>query len=305
MIRALSRRRFLTISALAGIGAALPAGAAPHAHWHGRAMGAETSLSLPGLDDGAARPVIRAVIRDLTRLERIFSLYRSDSQLVQLNETGVLNAPAAEMVDLLALCDRLHHATGGAFDPTIQPLWQVKAGMGRGISEAAARDLIGWDRVDLAPDRIRLTRLGMALTLNGVAQGYITDRIAALLRARGLRDVLVDMGEIVAMGDKDGVGGWTAAIAAPNGSVMKHIVLKDRALATSAPMGTVLDANAGVGHIVDPRRDIAEGQARLVTVSGPSAAVADGLSTAGCLLDETALSRAIRGFAGTKLEILI
>ena len=56
-------------------------------------------------------------------------------------------------------------------------------------------------------------------------------------------------------------------------------------IATSSPHGTVLDADGRVGHIVDPLGEGAPPQWRRVSVIHPSAAMADGLSTAFCLMD--------------------
>ncbi len=306
---ALTRRRFLTLSAAAWAGAA-SGGAAPVERWSGRALGAQCSMQLAGVAAGEAGSIFRAVEHELTRLERIFSLYRTDSQLVQLNRAGMLAFPAPEMLELLSLCDRLFHATQGAFDPTLQPLWMVyaRAGLQRSAAGAAglhdARSLIGWDRVRIAPDRIRFDRDGMALTLNGVAQGYITDRIAALLRQRGLSDVLIDMGEIAALGQHADGSDWYAGIAQPDGTVVARVTLRDRALATSAPAGTVLNAGLGIGHILDPRPAASPPVNRLVSVSAPQAAVADGLSTAGCLLSSAKLAQAIGSFPRATLEFL-
>ncbi|MCA8883850.1 MAG: FAD:protein FMN transferase [Rhodobacteraceae bacterium] len=306
----MTRRRFLTISAaVAGVG--LGGGAASaSARWTGRAMGAATSMQLAGFSDAEARPVFRAVERELARLERIFSLYRSDSQLVQLNRSAVLMAPAPEMLELLSLCGRLHNASAGAFDPTLQPLWQLYAAS---VSEdaapaagalRAAETLVGWQKVRYDRNAVRLNP-GMALTLNGVAQGYITDRVAALLRARGLRDVLIDMGEVSAMGQRADGRDWKAGIALPDGTLVDRVTLRDRALATSSPQGTVLDAREGVGHIIDPRRISRRPERQLISVSASSAAIADGLSTAGCLLSEAELSNALIVFPGTTLETII
>ena len=51
---------------------------------------------------------------------------------------------------------------------------------------------------------VRLRTKGMQLTLNGIAQGYITDGIAGLLKRNGFGDVLVHLGESHAMGTKPG-----------------------------------------------------------------------------------------------------
>ena len=52
----------------------------------------------------------------------------------------------------------------------------------------------------------------MALTLNGIAQGYIADRVVALLRAEGLSDVLVNTGELRALGGHPDGGGWPVSL---------------------------------------------------------------------------------------------
>ena len=44
----------------------------------------------------------------------------------------------------------------------------------------------------------------MGLTLNGIAQGYATDRVVAILRSEGIEHSLVDMGESRALGDGPG-----------------------------------------------------------------------------------------------------
>ena len=79
----------------------------------------------------------------------------------------------------------------------IQPLWLARA---EGRDETAARDLTGWQGVEWSPDEIRLTRPGMALTLNGIAQGLAADRLAEAATRHGLTEILIDAGETRAMG---------------------------------------------------------------------------------------------------------
>ncbi|MGR3761789.1 FAD:protein FMN transferase [Roseobacteraceae bacterium NS-SX3] len=297
----LTRRRFLTISASA---AALGASAVPSqaANWRGVALGARASMRLEGISAQSAAPLFAAVEAELARLEGIFSLYRPESQLSVLNGDGRLQAPAPELLDLLSLCSALHGATGGAFDPSIQPLW---AAVAQGAPKPAldrARVLSDWRGVRFDSAKVHFARPGMALTLNGVAQGAITDRIAALLRAQGYGNVLIDMGEIAALGSRAAGGGWRAGIAAPDGRVLQRVTLRDRALATSAPEGTRIGPDGAGGHILHP-----QGHAplhRLASVSAPSAAVADGLSTALCLLPEKAARQAVAQFPGARIELL-
>lgn len=296
-----TRRRFLAISAAFGL-AATPARAQAVTRWHGRALGANASMVLAGLSESQAQPILRAVELELSRLENIFSLYRDDSELVRLNATGRLTAPSPELLDVLSLSSALNKASNGAFDPTVQPVWLALA---QGGDPALAQDAVGWGNVRFDAGHVRLMRPGMGLTLNGIAQGYITDRIAALLRRRGLDRVLIDMGEIAALGTRPDGRDWQAGIGKPDGTILHHVALRDRALATSAPEGTRLPAAGRPGHIIDPANALAQARQKLVSVSAPSAAVADGLSTACCLMGREMAQSAVAGFAGAKIEMIV
>lgn len=285
----LSRRRFLTIAAA---GLACPAGAVAR-EWRGYALGADVRLKLAGDGDRAGR-IWRKVARELRRIEAQFSLF-ADSDLTRLNANGRLGWPSRDMLALMRLSDALHGATGAAFDPSVQPLWQAVA---RGQDRATARTHTGWHRVSVTEHEIRLPP-GMALTLNGIAQGFAADRLAALLRAEGFSDVLIDAGEIQALGraaNRD----WQAAIAGPKGGLLRRVSLHDRALATSSPMGTRIGDDQP--HILHP--DGRATQWNTVSVSAPSAALADGLSTAFCLMKRAEITAALAQFPGANIEFL-
>jgi len=301
MTYSLNRRRFLSISAAFGLTAGT-ARADEVIRWRGRALGAKTSMILTGIDATQAQPIFRAVEQELVRLENIFSLYREDSEITRLNASGSLSAPSPELLDVLSLCSALNKASGGAFDPTVQPVWRALA---QGNDPQQAQEAVGWDNVRFDTQRVAFMRPGMGITLNGIAQGYITDTIAALLRRRGLDNVLIDMGEIAAIGTRPDGRDWQAKISRPDGVIVHHVALRDRALATSAPLGTILRSEGKQGHIIDPRNVSAVPKRTLVSVSAPHAAVADGLSTACCLLDREIAQSVIANFTGAELEQII
>src|SRR5690606_9395837 len=72
--------------------------------------------------------------------------------------------------------------------------------------------LVGFDKIRFSRDRVSFSRAGMALTFNGIAQGYITDRVVDLLREGGIASSLVDMGEIRTLGVKPDKAPWTVAV---------------------------------------------------------------------------------------------
>lgn len=300
----MNRRRFLTITAgLAVAAAALPPGARAGelSVWRGTAIGSAATIAIaaPGAEQHLA-----AARAEIARLERVFSLYDAGSELARLNRDGSLAAPSLDLVECLSVAGQVHAASGGLFDPTVQPLWAAHAAAfaaGRAPREdeiAAARRLAGWDGVAFGPAAISL-RPGAALTLNGIAQGFIADRVVRVLRERGLRDLLVDTGEMRAAGQRAPGRAWEAEL--PGGG---RAGLGDRALATSAPLGTTFDQAGRVGHILDPRSGRAAASPwRTVSISAPSAVVADGLSTASCLMpDAAAIRSAAARLDGARLE---
>lgn len=284
----LTRRRMLAI--LAGVTGfpALPSGAlanTPSVDWRGAALGAEARIILR---HPAAETLLPGALAELNRLENIFSLYRADSDLSRLNRDGVLPRPTLEWLELLSLCSALHARTGGAFDPTTQALWALHArrfadGRAPGNDELArARALVGWQQVEFSPQHIRYRKPGMQMTLNGIAQGYIADKIAAFFRRHGIFDSLIHTGEIAALGVAPDGEAWQVTLAGRPG---RRIPVADAAVATSAPLGTTFDAAGTAGHIINPRNGRPGGRWATVSVLARSAAEADGLSTAFCLMD--------------------
>jgi thiamine biosynthesis lipoprotein len=145
----------------------------------------------------------------------------------------------------------------------------------------------------------------MALTLNGIAQGYVADRVAALLRAEGLTDVLVNTGEMRALGGHPDGGAWPVSFDDGRGRPAGSMELRDAALASSAPLGTAFDAEGRVGHILDPRSGRPAASAwRLVSVTARTAALADGLSTALCLMTRAEIDGTLAHFPDARLAYL-
>jgi FAD:protein FMN transferase len=106
---------------------------------------------------------------------------------------------------------------------------------------------IGHRQLRVSDDRVVFARRGMALTLNGIAQGYITDRVVALLRAGGVARTLVDLGEARAHGPHPAGRPWRAVLSDPATPERSwgEVDLADRALASSGDAGFVFDA---AGH---------------------------------------------------------
>jgi thiamine biosynthesis lipoprotein len=296
----LTRRRVIVIAATAAGSAFLAGGrtaaAGEPVRWHGSALGAQVSIDIYHPDRAEAARLVDRCVFDVRRLEQQFSLYQADSAISTLNRTGILVAPDADMVALLKASLLFAGITGGAFDPTVQPLWQLYAdhftserpdsdGPSRQkLTEALAK--VGYVGLRVSEDRIALARHGAAITLNGIAQGYATDRVVERLRKAGLSTTLVNMGEIRAIGARPEGTPWRVGLADPErpGVVTETIDLVDRAVATSAGAGFRFDDSGRFTHLFDPATGRSPSRYSTVSVMAPTATEADALSTAFSLM---------------------
>jgi thiamine biosynthesis lipoprotein len=301
--RLLTRRRALTITAGAAGCFALGSGSGAGAvyEWHGTALGAEGTILIDGIEPDVARRLVGLALGEIERLERVFSLYRPDSEVSRLNRTGRLDRPSHDMRVLLDRSLSYWSATGGAFNPAVQPLWQFlsrhfAADPSAGDPDA---DMLGETarlcdagRIRIAADGIRLAP-GMALTFNGIAQGYITDAVADLFRAEGLEHVLVQLGELRALPGH----AWRVAI----GGSRYEAELVDGALATSEPAGTPLSADGRWHHLIDPRTGHSGSGLTSVSVAAARACLADALSTGLAVSGEPAIASIATAFPGAAI----
>jgi thiamine biosynthesis lipoprotein len=318
----IARRRFIGITAAAAGLALLPLGGRARAEasvvtWQGAALGAAATLQIHHHDRAAAERLVSQAIAEIHRLEGLFSLYRGDSALVELNLRGVLDAPASEMVELLGEARGVYELTGGVFDPTIQPLWALYANHFSRPGAApdgpppdelrAALAKVDYRQVLLSRDRIGFGRRGMALTLNGIAQGYITDKVVELLRSGGIEHSLVDMGESRALGHRSDGRPWTVGLADPDHPerIADTVPLVDRAVATSGQSGFRFDRAGRFNHLLDPATGRSASRYRSVTVIMPTATAADALSTAFSLMPVEAIGATLKTLRDGEARIIL
>jgi thiamine biosynthesis lipoprotein len=174
----------------------------------------------------------------------------------------------------------------------VQPLWELYAShfaanpddvAGPPVNRIkAARRRVDYRALALDGARVGFLRPGMAATLNGIAQGYITDRVADLLRAAGFASVLVQLGEIVAGAPRSDGRAWSVGVPDPLApdQVIETVDAVDLAIATSSGFATRFDAAGRHHHLFDPATGQSAHRCASVTVLAPRATAADALSTA-------------------------
>lgn len=317
-----TRRRALTILAGAAMGGLVASTARASETssereriWEGVALGADARIVLQGFAPKDADALIADCQAEVARLEAVFSLHDAGSALALLNRHGRLDDAPDDLLDLVARAHRFHTLSGGAFDPSVQPLWELYAAHFRdhpadengppadAVRAAVAR--VGFDRIEVRGRGIGMPA-GMRLTLNGIAQGYITDRVTDLLRARGARHVLVDLGEFRAAGPKLDGSPWRVGLRNPAKPLRLDgaVPLTANALATSGGYGTPFDAAGYYHHLFDPHTGACARRTLSVSVVAPTATEADALSTAFSIMDRSAIAEVLKELPQTGIRLI-
>ena len=256
------------------------------------AMACRVEVLLPA-DAAGDVACAREALAEADRIEAAWSVFRGDSQLTRINRAAA-TAPCQvdpELWRLLDRCRSLTRATEGAFDITATPLsrcWRLLTREGAVPTPealAGARACTGMGLVELTGadeepgGTVRFAREGVELNLGAIGKGYAVGRIAARLRAAGVRQALVSAGDssIEAVGAP--AGGWPISLRGHAAGV--RLWLRHGTVATSgAGEQGFVSGGARLGHVLDPRTGWpARGVARVAVVA-PDAADADALATA-------------------------
>ena len=254
----------LPMSKSSALGATVPGGALRVVRWNG--LGTRCEVQYVCDDDRLASAFESEVVGWVGAFEAKYSRFRPDSLVSRINAAagqGWVQIDA-EMEQFLDLSGSLFQLSQGVLDVTALPLmrlWDYHVVSPRIPSDteiAAAKRLVGWEKVQRAPGRLRLPEAGMALDFGGWGKEYAVDIAAQLARKHGITNALVDFGhDLFALGAAPGKPGW-------------HIGLEDPARAGEACWSSIAARDCGVassgdyvrgftingkryGHIVDPR----------------------------------------------------
>ena len=314
-----TRRRFLKIIGLASIGAI--SGTAlvkltktdilQKVTWQGIALGSPAEITIYHPNQKEAEDILSESHKKLVQLENLFSLYKENSQLSMLNKNGYVKNPHPDMLALINLSKKYAEITNGAFDVTVQPLWNLyneafiktnKPPLESEIEKTLS--LVDWRSISVSKNLINYEKKGMSSTLNGIAQGYITDKISEHLINSDINNTLVQLGEYRGIGDHPDGRPWRLLLSNPEHTdSIGEIEFTNAALATSAGLGTPFDLTGKHHHIFDPKNGYNANNYLQVSVTSKTATEADALATAFLILNRKA-SEKIAKILNVGFEIL-
>ena len=240
----------------------------------------------------------RCADASLARIDELLSTWRSDSELARINarhSTGWLpvSPTTAAVVQEALFVSRL---TGGALDPTLEPLlalWgfgpRARAVAGIPDREAVSRALVrvGHHRVVVRalPPAVRKKNPELSLDLSAVAKGFAADVLGVLVRVQGGGDYLINIGGEMRAGSEHLASRvWRVGVESPvpgEPSVLQVLALSRGALATSGTYRRTREvAGRHLADTLDPRTGAPVTHDLLaVSVLSASAARADALAT--------------------------
>jgi thiamine biosynthesis lipoprotein len=265
-----------------------------------RAMATEFELRFPDDPQKNLTELALESFKELEKVEEQLSFFRPTSEISRINLLAAQQPVEVEpaLFALLILAKQLAQETGGAWDLTAAPLWQVwgfakrKGKIPTEAEIAAARNCIGSQYVELDAERktIFFTQPGVKLNFGSLGKGYALDRCTSRLIEGGMTNFVLHGGQssMVARGGEKAeenapVPFFSVGLPHPlyPNRRLGEIRLSNKALGTSSSRFQSFRHEGKLfGHILDPRTGRPAEGVLSTTVLAPTAMLADVLSTA-------------------------
>jgi len=263
-------------------------------------MGTYVTVTVYGRDETKLASSVNKSFAEMKRVADVLSHYSKTNSVHRLNNAGA-NKPVTlepELSEVLKKSLHYSNISGGAFDVTVKPLldlWSQVADTGKmpeDVEVAEAKERVGYNKLvlDEASQTAAFTQDGMAVTLGGIAKGYVADKGIKALKGDGIQHALINAGgDMRAFGGKPGGEPWRIALKNPRNESDHITVIKlaDGAVATSGDYERYYTPNKKVHHIVDPRTGYSATGLISVTITAPQAVDADALATTVFVLGPT------------------
>jgi thiamine biosynthesis lipoprotein len=248
-------------------------------------------------DGATAERAQKLVARAFRLVETNLSVFVADSAVSRLNRGEIISmASDAPFVKVVRFALETAEASGGAFDPTVNPLmraWGFRGGapsvpLETVLSNALAT--VGWRRISISngtTGEIVVSAGGAELDFGAIAKGYAVDFAYERLVENGFTDFLINLGGNIRVcgSPEPGRKEWNVAVRDPSGrrppSPLPRPLRSGEAVATSGSYERFVEIDGRrYSHIIDPRtgHPVDNGLGS-VSVIAPTAMEADAYST--------------------------
>ena len=234
---------------------------------------------------------------ELVRIDSVLSNYRDDSIITQVNnnqDTQDIKTDA-ELIYLIEEARKVHSASQGCYDLTIQPLFKLWGFTKKSLHIPSPAEIsevmysVGMEKIQTHENYIQKQLGKVHIDVSSIGQGYSVTKLANLLDKKGIQNYLVEIGgELQTRGQKPNQDAWRVAIERPLPEatgfqkVITIVTQNPTAIMTSGTYRHYYDeAGKRYSHILDARTGAPVTHSTVsVTVIHESPTVADAWSTA-------------------------
>jgi thiamine biosynthesis lipoprotein len=262
-------------------------------------MGTEATITIWTADAARAKKAFADARAELDRIDRLMTDWErpewAPSDVVRINKAAGKSAVKvdAETLTVIEKSLEMSRRSEGAFDITfaaMKGLWKFDEDLDPKLPPTEEierrRKLINWRDVvvDHGARTVKLRKAGMRLGLGGIAKGYAVDRGAAVLRAAGFGDFMVQAGGDLFVAGSKGLASWMVGVRNPRGGprdIIARMPIKDHAFSTAGDYErSFVLGGKRYHHIIDPKTGYPATASREVTIYAPTAFLADALDDA-------------------------
>jgi thiamine biosynthesis lipoprotein len=264
-------------------------------------------------DADTAEATLNASFARIEEIEKIASIYDSQSEAFKLNQNGYIEDPSEDLFQLITLSLEYHELTDGNFNIAVQPLLELWQGGLWKESQAVQQSkidetlaLTDLTNIVIAENRIEFKKKGMEITLGGIAKGYAVDEALEVLSQMGIEHALVDAGgDMATIGAKPEGELWNVALVNPDDASQSLAAFQfaDKAVATSGNYQRYFNPEKTAHHIINPKTGFSAGECISVTVIADSGTQADVLATSVFVMGPEAGMKLVESLDG--IECLI
>lgn len=259
-----------------------------------RLMGNQFEISVVADDGIFAVERIAEAVEEISRIERLLTTFKPDSQTNQINDMAGI-APVkvdAEVFHLIKRSIRISEISQGAFDITYGSLdkrfWNFDTKMDVLPDKKTAKKsvaLINYKNVILDEEQqtVFLKHKGMRIGFGGIGKGYAADSARKVLQEAGVSSGIVNAsGDLTTWGNQPDGKPWTVGIADPENRLkpFSYLDISNMAIATSGNYEKFAIINGKrYSHTIDPHSGFPVSGIKSVTIICPHAELADALAT--------------------------
>lgn len=256
-------------------------------------MGGRFDISIVAKDSLTAEQNINEVITEITRIENLISDWKPDSQVSQVNQNAGVKPIKVdrEVFELTQRAIKFSEITNGSFDVSfaaMDRIWKFDGSMTEMPSAEAIKksvEKVGYKNIilDSVESTIFLKLKGMKIGFGALGEGYATDKCRAMMIAKGIQAGIINgSGDMSIWGKQPNGQPWKIGITNPfkPEKVLAVVPLNQGAVTTSGSYEKFVVFNGKrYSHIINPATGYPATGLCSVTVFGPNAETANGLST--------------------------